>query len=108
MLVPVFRNVKKPEGEFHFYDKRRKAKIVFSVGFAAVVVHVEIDAAAAALRGRVLSRHPAARALTWSGERLCRISMYFCVFISKLRPKVSGKSERGCFWGLRMLKNASI
>lgn len=34
-LVPVFANRKQSEGGFHFYEKRQKLKIVFSICFAA-------------------------------------------------------------------------
>lgn len=34
-LIPVFANRKKSEEGFHFYEKRWKAKIAFSVCFAA-------------------------------------------------------------------------
>ena len=33
-LVPVFANRKKSEEDFHFYEKRLKAKIAFSACFA--------------------------------------------------------------------------
>lgn len=34
-LVPVFANRKQSEGGFHFYEKRQKLKVVFSICFAA-------------------------------------------------------------------------
>ena len=33
-LVPGFTNQKKSEDDFHFYEKRQKAKIAFSICFA--------------------------------------------------------------------------
>lgn len=35
LLVPVFPNQKKSEEDFHSYEKRQKANIVFSICFAA-------------------------------------------------------------------------
>lgn len=38
MLAPVFAKQEKAKEDFHFCDKRRKAKIVFSICFAAALI----------------------------------------------------------------------
>lgn len=46
MLVPAFANPKKPTEDFHFYEKRRKTKIVFSACFAGALIKTECTQAA--------------------------------------------------------------
>ena len=91
-LIPVFANQKKSMEDFQFYEKRRQAKTVFSVGFAATVTEAARTPAArgappSSFLGTALSlstsQHPAAIALNCVCEHLYFSSIYFVQLLAR-------------------------